>query len=197
MVCERSGVVNVSIEGQFLTAAFAAAIVGCITKSIPAALIAAVLAGVVMAALLALFSIRYLVDQVVLGVVINLLAAGVTGFLFDQLVQPTRGQVQLRSHAGADPIPRLSKIPFFGRVLFEQTILAYLAGASVVVVWWLLFRTSWGLRSGPSASIPRRPTRSASASAASAGRPSWSRVSSPGWAARSSPWPRPDRSPRS
>lgn len=90
VVGERSGVVNVAIEGQFLTAAFAAALTGYpITKSIWAALIAAVFAGVLMAALLALFAIKYLVDQVVLGVVINLLASGITGFLFDQLVQPT------------------------------------------------------------------------------------------------------------
>ena len=88
VLCERSGVVNVAIEGQFLTAAFAAAVVGSITQSVLAALIAAVVAGVAMAALLALFAITYLVNQVVLGVVLNLLAVGVTGFLFDQLVQP-------------------------------------------------------------------------------------------------------------
>ena len=100
-----------------------------------------------MAALLALFSINYLVNQVVLGVVLNLLAVGITGFLFDQLVQPASDEVQLRAGAGAAwPIPGLSQIPFFGRVLFNQNILAYLAGLSVLVVWLVLFRTSWGLR---------------------------------------------------
>ncbi len=89
VMCERAGVVNVSIEGQFLAAAFAAAVVGSVTDSIPAAMVAAMIAGVGMAALLALFSINYLVNQVVLGVVLNLLAVGVTGFLFDQLVQPS------------------------------------------------------------------------------------------------------------
>ena len=86
VLCERAGVVNVSIEGQFLAAAFAAAVAGSLTKSIPVALLAAMIAGLAMAALLALFSINYLVNQVVLGVVLNLLAVGVTGFLFDQLV---------------------------------------------------------------------------------------------------------------
>ena len=62
VVGERSGVVNVAIEGQFLTAAFAAAIVGSVTQSIPAALFAAVLAGVLMASVLAVFAIKYLVD---------------------------------------------------------------------------------------------------------------------------------------
>ena len=146
VLCERSGVVNVSIEGQFLAAAFAAAVVGSLTQSIPAAMIAAALAGLAMAALLALFSINYLVNQVVLGVVLNLLAVGITGFLFDQLVQPASERYNSAPVLEPLPIPGLSQIPFFGRVLFQQNILAYLAGVSVVVVWLLLFRTTWGLR---------------------------------------------------
>jgi simple sugar transport system permease protein len=146
VLCERAGVVNVSIEGQFLSAAFAAAVVGSLTKSVPAALFAAVLAGVAMAALLALFSIKYLVNQVVLGVVLNLLAVGVTGFLFDQLVQPNSAKYNSAPVLEPVPIPGLSSIPFFGRVLFEQSVLAYLAAISVVVVWLVLFKTSWGLR---------------------------------------------------
>lgn len=146
VLCERAGVVNVSIEGQFLASAFAAAVVGSVTKSIPAAMLAAVLAGVAMAALLALFSINYLVNQVVLGVVLNLLAVGVTGFLFDQLVQPASSQYNNAPVLMSLPIPLLSQIPFFGNVLFAQTILAYLAGVSVLVVWLVLFKTSWGLR---------------------------------------------------
>jgi general nucleoside transport system permease protein len=146
VLCERSGVVNVSIEGQFLAAAFAAAVVGSLTKSVLAALVAAMLAGVAMAALLALFSINYLVNQVVLGVVLNLLAVGVTGFLFDQLVQPADEKYNSAPVLDVLPIPGLSKIPFFGRVLFEQNVLAYLAAISVVLVWLLLYRTTWGLR---------------------------------------------------
>jgi general nucleoside transport system permease protein len=146
VLCERSGVVNVSIEGQFLSAAFAAAVVGSLTSSVTAALIAAVLAGLAMAALLALFSINYLVNQVVLGVVLNLLAVGLTGFLFDQLVQPASLNYNSAPVLEPIPIPGLAKIPFFGRVLFEQNILAYLAGISVFVVWVVLYRTTWGLR---------------------------------------------------
>ena len=116
------------------------------TQSIPAAMIAAVLAGVVMAALLALFSINYLVNQVVLGVVLNLLAVG----RHRVPVRPA-GPAGVRAVQPApvlEPIadPGLSDIPFFGPVLFEQTILAYLAaivgGGGLVV----LFRTTWGLR---------------------------------------------------
>jgi ABC-type uncharacterized transport system permease subunit len=146
VLCERAGVVNVSIEGQFLAAAFAAAVVGSVTQSVPAAILAAVVAGVVMAALLALFSINYLVNQVVLGVVLNLLAVGVTGFLFDQLVQPAASTYNNAPVLETVPIPGLSSIPFFGRVLFDQNVLAYLAIIAVVVVWVLLYRTTWGLR---------------------------------------------------
>ncbi|MFT3861791.1 ABC transporter permease [Micropruina sp.] len=146
VVGERAGVVNVAIEGQFLTAAFAAAIVGSVTKSIPAALFAAVFASVLMAALLALFAIKYLVDQVVLGVVINLLASGVTGFLFDQLVQPNSRALNNAPVMDPISIPLLADIPLLGPILFNQTILVYLAIVAVVVVWWLLFRTRWGLR---------------------------------------------------
>lgn len=146
VLCERSGVVNVAIEGQFLTSAFAAGVVGSITGSIPAALVGAVLAGMLMAALLAVFSIKYLVDQVVLGVVINLLAAGLTGFLFDQLVQPQSSTLNSAPIMTPIEIPVLAKIPFLGPILFRQTVLAYLAVASVILVWFLLYRTRWGLR---------------------------------------------------
>jgi ABC-type uncharacterized transport system permease subunit len=146
VLCERAGVVNVSIEGQFLAAAFAAAVVGSVTQSVPAAIVAAVVAGLGMAALLALFSINYLVNQVVLGVVLNLLAVGVTGFLFDQLVQPAASTYNNAPVLETVPIPVLSSIPFFGRVLFDQNVLAYLAIIAVVVVWVLLYRTTWGLR---------------------------------------------------
>ena len=109
-------------------------------------MIAAVLAGLAMAALLAVFSINYLVNQVVLGVVLNLLAVGITGFLFDQLVQPASIKYNSAPVLEPIPIPGLSKIPFFGRVIFEQNVLAYLAAVSVVVVWLVLYRTTWGLR---------------------------------------------------
>lgn len=144
--CERAGVVNVAIEGQMLTAAFSAALVGSITHSVTAAIIAAMLTAVAMAALLALFSINYLVDQVVLGVVLNLLASGLTGFLFDQMVQPNAASYNSAPILQRVAIPGLSEIPFLGPVLFEQTVLAYMAFAAVPLTWYLLWRTKWGLR---------------------------------------------------
>ncbi|MFV0407385.1 MAG: ABC transporter permease [Propioniciclava sp.] len=146
VLCENAGVVNVSIEGEFLVAAFTAATVGSITGSIPAALLAGMTAGLAMAALLALFSIKYLVDQVVLGVVLNLLASGITGFLYDQLVQPNSGTLNRAPILDKLEIPLLGQIPFLGPILFNQTVLVYFAAVSVALVWFLLYRTRWGLR---------------------------------------------------
>ena len=146
VLCENAGVVNVSIEGQFLVAAFTAATVGSVTRSVPMALVAAMIAGVGMGALLAVFAIRYFVDQVVLGVVLNLLASGITGFLFDQLIQPNSAALNNAPLMSAIRIPLLADIPLIGPVLFNQTILVYLAIVSVVAVWYALYRTSWGLR---------------------------------------------------
>ncbi|QGN35177.1 ABC transporter permease [Microlunatus sp. Gsoil 973] len=146
VLCERSGVINVAIEGQFLVAALAAAVVGTLTHSILWSIVAAAVAGVGMAALLAVFAIKYLVNQVVLGVVLNLLATGITGFLYDQLIQPHAATLNSAPVMENIAIPVLSKIPFFGPVIFDQNALAYLAGISVVVVWILLFKTKWGLR---------------------------------------------------
>ena len=146
VLCENAGVVNVSIEGEFLVAAFTAATVGSITGSLVAAMLAAMAAGVAMAALLALFSIKYLVDQVVLGVVLNLLASGVTGFLFDQLVQPNSATLNAAPQLSRVAIPGLSAIPLLGPALFNQSPLVYIALIAVIVVAFLLYRTRWGLR---------------------------------------------------
>lgn len=146
VLCERAGVINVAIEGHFLAAAMSAGLVGSITGSVPAALIAAAITGVAMASLLAVFSINYMVNQVVLGVVLNLLAVGVTGFVFDQFIEPQSSVLNSGPVMEEIPIPGLSAIPFFGPILFSQNILAYLAAISVAVVWVLLYKTRWGLR---------------------------------------------------
>lgn len=143
---ERAGVVNVSIEGQFLTAAFAAAITGSLTKSLLAAVFAGILAAMMMAAVLAIFALKYLMDHVILGVVINLLASGLTGFLFKSLVSSDTARYNAVPIMTRRPIPVLQDIPFLGPILFDQTILAYLAFVMVPLTWFLLFKTKWGLR---------------------------------------------------
>ncbi|WP_427885121.1 ABC transporter permease [Kribbella sp. GL6] len=146
VMCERAGVINIAIEGQFLVGAFTAALVSSTTHSGAAALVAAAATGVLMAALLAVFSIKYLVNQVVLGVVLVVFATGITGFLFDQFMQPKADQLNTPVVLSAIKIPGLGDIPFIGPILFRQTILVYLMYLAVAVVTFVLFETRWGLR---------------------------------------------------
>jgi simple sugar transport system permease protein len=78
ILCERTGVINVAIEGQFLAGAFAGALGASVSHSLGVGVVSALVAGGLMGALLAVFAIRYLVNQVVLGVVLNGLALGIT-----------------------------------------------------------------------------------------------------------------------
>ncbi|MFC0627333.1 ABC transporter permease [Kribbella deserti] len=146
VLCERAGVINIAIEGQFLVGAFTAAIVASTTGSAVAALAAAAITGVLMAALLAVFSIKYLVNQVVLGVVLVVFASGVTGFLFDQFIQEDTANLNTPDVLAAVKIPLLGDIPFIGPILFNQTALVYLTYIAVAVVTFMLFQTRWGLR---------------------------------------------------
>ncbi|MEU4394086.1 ABC transporter permease [Kribbella sp. NPDC023855] len=146
VLCERAGVINIAIEGQFLVGAFTAAVVASTTGSAAAALVAAALTGVLMASLLAVFSIKYLVNQVVLGVVLVVFASGITGYLFDQFLQEDSANLNTPDVLSAIKIPLLGDIPFFGPILFQQTALVYLTYLAVAVVTFVLFQTRWGLR---------------------------------------------------
>ncbi|MBO0871571.1 MAG: ABC transporter permease [Micromonosporaceae bacterium] len=146
VLCERSGVINVAIEGQLLSGAFLGALFGTIAASIWIGLLAAMLGGVVIAALLAVLAIRYLVDQVVLGVVLNLFVLGMTGFLFTQVMQKNSDRYNFPPILPAWQVPGLSKIPLLGPALLRQNALVYLAIVLVVAVHFALFRTRWGLR---------------------------------------------------
>lgn len=146
VLCERAGVINIAIEGQFLVGAFTAAVVSSTTGSAVAALVAAAVTGVLMAALLAVFSIKYLVNQVVLGVVLVVFASGITGYLFDQFLQADATRFNTPEVLSAIKIPVLGDIPFVGPILFNQTALVYLTYLAVAVVTFVLFETRWGLR---------------------------------------------------
>ncbi|TNY38688.1 ABC transporter permease [Thermomonospora catenispora] len=145
VLCERSGVINVAIEGQFLVGAFAAAFFASITDSLWVGLVAGCLGGGLLGAMLAVFANRYLVQQVVLGVVINLFAAGLTGFLYERLMQ-TNPEYNKTMTFGAIDIPLLSDLPVIGPVLFGQNIVFYLMIVLIAVVQIGLFHTRWGLR---------------------------------------------------
>ncbi|WP_307833281.1 ABC transporter permease subunit [Pimelobacter simplex] len=143
---ERAGVVNIAIDGQLLFGAFAAAIFGTVVGSPWGGLVAAMLAGALVALVLGFFAITYFVDQVIVGVVLNVLVIGLTSFLFGQVLAENPQELNAPDHFERIPIPVLGEIPVIGPVLFRQTILVYLMYAAVVIVAWALYRTKWGLR---------------------------------------------------
>jgi simple sugar transport system permease protein len=146
VMCERSGVINIGIEGQLLMSAMAGAMVATVTGNLWIGLVGGVLVGGVMGALLAVMAIRYRVDQIIVGVVLNIFAAGLTGFLTDRVLQPYQSRYNTPGIFAPVQVPILSKIPIIGPIVFDNNVFVYLALAMVVVVHIALFRTRWGLR---------------------------------------------------
>lgn len=146
LLCERSGVVNIAIEGQLLFGAFSAVLVGSITDSSWAGLLAAMIGGVLVSLILATFSIKYLVDQTIVGVVVNVLVSGLTGFFFTRILQANPAELNSAPKLPGFEIPVLSQIPVVGPVLFNQSVLIYLMYIVVGLIWFALNKSKWGLR---------------------------------------------------
>jgi simple sugar transport system permease protein len=144
MFAERSGVLNLGIEGMMLLGALAAFLTVHGGGSLPMGLLAAVLTGLLLAALLSFLTVTLGASQHVAGLGITTLAAGLSMFIYRQSV----GAPSVPPHITPFPvlsIPGLSKIPFFGPILFEHSILTYLAFLLVPVAAFVLYRTSFGL----------------------------------------------------
>jgi ABC-type uncharacterized transport system permease subunit len=146
VLCERVGVVNIAIEGQLLLGAFSAAVVATVTGNVYLGLVSAAVAGALVSLVLAVVSIKYLVNQIIVGVVLNVLISGLTSFLFSTLL--TADPEHLNKPGRLDPvdIPFLADIPIVGPILFRQSLVGYLMYAAVIVVYVGLFHTRWGLR---------------------------------------------------
>ena len=146
VLSERVGVVNIAIEGQLLAGAFSSALVASITGNPFLGLLAAAVAGTLVSFVLAAFSIKYVVDQVIVGVVLNVLVIGLTNFLYTQVLAPNTALLNSPPRFERLPIPGLSGIPLIGPTLFNQTIIVYSMYVAVAVVYFGLFHTKWGLR---------------------------------------------------
>lgn len=146
VLSERVGVVNIAIEGQLLAGAFCSALVASLSHSIWLGLVTAGIAGALVAWVLAVFAIRYVVDQIIVGVVLNVLVMGITNFLFSTLMGGNLAVFNSPPRFDTMPIPLLSQIPVLGPVLFVQTPIVYLMYVAVGLVWFVLFKTRWGLR---------------------------------------------------
>jgi simple sugar transport system permease protein len=146
VICSTSGVINIAIEGQLLFGAFCAAIATSVTGSLWLGLLCGALAGSLVAALLALFAIAYTVDQVVLGVVLNSLMLGLTGYLYNAIMVPYGNTLNNPSTFNPVKIPLLGDIPIIGPVFFDATVFLYITYVVLAGVHVGLFRTRWGLR---------------------------------------------------
>lgn len=142
---ERSGVINIGLEGIFLIGAFAA-MVGCYFTGSPfLGLLLGALSGVLLALLFACLTIGLGADQIVVGVSVNLLAAGLTGVLYRGLFGVT-GQALTITTFSAISLPFLGSVPFLGFTLFQHTALVYFSLLLVPLVWFFLFYTRAGLQ---------------------------------------------------
>lgn len=153
VMCERCGVINIAIEGMMLTGACIGFTAALYTHNLMIGTAAAVMGGMLMAAFHAVLSVRFMIDQIISGTVINILAVGVTGFI-------RRGM--LTHYDGVSPgtfpawnIPFLSDIPIVGKVLFSHQPMVYTMMFLIVFLHILLFHTRWGLRTRTVGEHPR------------------------------------------
>ncbi|HEX6383940.1 MAG TPA: ABC transporter permease [Anaerolineae bacterium] len=136
---ERSGIINIGIEGQMLLAAFVGFLANVYTGNLLVAVLAGVLTGAILGALLAFMSVTLKMDQIIAGTVINILAFGLTGYYYQQGLT-TQGKLLPIS------LGPLAEIPLIGPVLFRNPPITFATLILVVVIHYVLFYTRWGLR---------------------------------------------------
>ena len=145
VLSERSGVVNIAIEGQLLAGAFVSGVVASLTHSTFMGLVVAPFAGCLISTLLAVFAINFGIDQIILGFVLNVLVYGITDFLYKKLLIPYQNTWNSGPTLATMKIPMLWKIPIVGPILFDQSIIVYLMYGVIFLINFSLFKTKWGL----------------------------------------------------
>lgn len=144
-VSERTGVLNVGIEGMMLVGAFFGSAVSVWTGSLWLGLVAAAAAGLVTAILFAFFCVTLKTNQIVTGLIINILALGMTSLLL-RVLFPGQSWDTKTSGFQLITVPFLKDIPILGPMLFDrQEPLTYIAVFLTLVIWYVLYRTRLGL----------------------------------------------------
>ncbi len=146
LLCERVGIINIAIEGQLLGGAFLAVVAASMTGNAYVGLLAAPIAGALVGAVLVIFAVRYWVDQIIVGVVLNVLVIGLTNYLFSTVLSQDPQSYNSPPRLPVIEIPLLSGIPVLGPLLFRHSIIVYLMMVAVAVLQVLVFRSKWGLR---------------------------------------------------
>jgi hypothetical protein len=138
-------VINIAIEGMMLAGAMTGSLVASVTDNLWIGLLAAVLAGVLMGLIHAVLSIKYKINQIISGTVINIFATGITSYISAKFLQTYQ---DLNNPGTFRPfeIPLLSKIPVIGPILFDNNIFVYAMYIFLIVIHVGLFYTRWGLR---------------------------------------------------
>lgn len=146
LIAERAGVMNLGVEGMMLTGAFVGFIVFDKTNSIMPAVLLAMLAGGLMASIMAFMAVSLKLNQTVVGLGLNLLASGLTFYLY-RISYEVEGTFRIPRIATLHniEIPILSKIPMLGPILFNQNIMTYVALLMVPAIWFVIYRTKLGL----------------------------------------------------
>lgn len=148
LLCERSGVINIGIEGQMLLSAFVGFLITVVTRNLFLGVLGGILMGALLGVFLGFMAVTLKMDQIIGGTVINIMALGLTSFFY-QAGQSIPGKLS--------PIPLgpLADIPLIGTVLFRNPPITYLALILVFVVHYGLFYTTWGLRTRAVGEHPR------------------------------------------
>lgn len=145
ILCERAGVINIAIEGMMLMAAMVGALMGSVTHNAWLGLLFGVLSALILAALHAVLSIKYKINQIISGTVINIFSTGMTSFLSQKFLQ-VHQELNNPAMFTRVPIPGLSKIPLIGPIFFNTNFYVYLMFALLIIIQIALFNTRWGLR---------------------------------------------------
>ncbi|WP_313756076.1 ABC transporter permease [Tissierella sp.] len=144
MYSERSGVVNIGLEGIMLVGAFAGVVGSYFTGSYWIGALVAIVSGVLISAIFALITVKIRINQIVSGVAINLLAVGLTSFFYRALFGITTVPITVKAFEPIN-IPMLSNIPIIGEIFFKQTALVYIAFLLVPISYYIFYKTSVGL----------------------------------------------------
>jgi simple sugar transport system permease protein len=145
LIGERSGVVNIAIEGEMLMGALLAALVGSITNSLWIGILAAMLSGAFFSWIHAVLSIKYKTDQIISSTTILIFCTGMSSFVSARFMQQNQALNNPGFFEKID-IPLLSDIPLIGEIFFTHNIFVYAMFILLFVLHYTVFHTSWGLR---------------------------------------------------
>lgn len=143
LISERGGVINIGLEGMVLGGSFGAYYFTWLTGSVWLGVLAAIVLGMALAAIMGVLSIEGRADQIIVGLGIFILGGGASALAFEQIFSD--GGRVIVDHMSPLEVPLLADLPGVGEALFRQVPLVYLAYVAVPLVWWLLWRTRWGL----------------------------------------------------